>query len=80
MKNYIMKELVMHLNFLANNELLDTTRKTDQGYGFAQGLITILSDNFFNDVSECYQLWNCAVHPAYKTTIEEWREKYNEYF
>lgn len=78
-KEEIMARLVLHLNSLADNDLMDPDRKTDQGYGFSNGMLTILKDKYFDDISECTQEWLMAIKPAYKPTIKEWREKYNEY-
>lgn len=79
-KEKAMAMLVLHLNALAENDLMNVDRKTDQGYGFSQGMIAILEDSFFDDISNCCQMWLSAMHPAYKTTFEEWKNKYKEHF
>lgn len=60
-KKEVLDKLNNFLTFVKNNELMDTERKIDQGYGFSQGLIAVF-DEYFNDIAEITQNWICSFY------------------
>lgn len=78
-KNAVLKKLNDFLAFVKNNELLDTERKIDQGYGFSQGLIAVY-DELFDDIAEITQNWissfyNTATEPETEEPEQQTRKE-----
>ena len=81
-KNAVLGKLNNFLAFVKNNELLNTKRKIDQGYGFSQGLIAVY-DELFDDIAEITQNWissfyNTATEPETEEPEEEPEEEETE--
>ena len=71
-KKEVLDKLNNFLAFVKNNELMDTERKIDQGYGFSQGLISVFYE-YFDDIAEITQNWICSF---YNTATEPETEEF----
>lgn len=78
-KQDAIKMTVRHLDFIYKNNFLSTDRKLEQGFGFVQGVGSV-RENLFDEITEIWETWRSAVHPAYTPTYSDFKKKYNKYF
>lgn len=77
-KAEIIKMLVSEFDFVAHGGM-EYERILDQCFGFVKGF-TRLNNEYYEDITECWEMFRAAIHPFYKTDYTEFKETYKKYY
>lgn len=77
-KKQMFSYLVHELRFTADNPHMNYERKLDQCFGYIKAMSTCFPDEY-EEITEIWETFRAAIHPAYKTTYETFLNETEKY-